>query len=80
MVVPALAGTEAVVMIWFWLTLGGVVLGLGALYWWGRSDDGGLDEMPPLVPSGRNAHRARAFEILMNKGNGSGDAAGPGGA
>ena len=46
-------------MLWFFVTLGGLVLGVGALWWWGRAGREDLDDMPGIVPSGRAIRRRR---------------------
>jgi hypothetical protein len=62
---------------WFWLSLV-VVLGfLAGVFWWSRSDDGIGEEMPTVVPSGRAADRARAWERLIHPSRGSGPNLGP---
>ena len=56
-------------MIWYIVSLIGLAVVLGALYWWGRDD-----EPPPIVASVRDVHGARAGEGLSDPGNGPGDA------
>ena len=56
-------------MIWYFVALIGLVVVLGALWWWGREDDAF-----PIVPSGRDVHKARAWGQLGDSGTGSGDA------
>ena len=55
-------------MIWYLVSLIGLVVVLGALWWWGREDD-----TLPIVPSGRDVHKARAWNQLNDPGNGFGD-------
>jgi uncharacterized membrane protein YqiK len=58
-------------MWWFLLSVVVVVGFLAGVFWWSRSDDGISEEMPPVVPSGRAADRARAQEQMLHPGRGS---------
>ena len=64
-------------MWWFLLSFVLVSGFLVVLYRLSRSDGGAPDDLPPLVPSGRDVHGARAWDNLVH-GRGNGPSVGGG--